>query len=341
MFMMTRARTPRTPHTTRRAFTLIELLVVIAIIALLVSIILPSLGKARKYAKLVICEINQRQLAVGSINYVTDYKDRFPGFTWFAGMTTPSGRAPGIPAVLPANNDLAAAAWQAVDIIRRKSVPEFPTFPAQPNWIPHIRYSHLPLLDYLGTRLPELSAMCSEDAERRQWFEDPRIPRFGQSRLPYSATYNFTPSFYSPDRFAGSGSLRQGGSHATYAYTFDQRYKLGTRKGSDVRSPSQKIWLYDEYARHFSNKPIYYTHPAARNTAVFADGSARIITTSETNLGGYTTAGGTITRPAPVNYVVGDSTPTIPWPDTSPTTQDGRYRWTVGGLKGFDIGSGL
>ncbi len=325
----------------RGAFTLIELLVVIAIIALLISIIIPSLGKARKYAKLVICEINQRQLAVGAINYVTDYKDRFPGFTWFAGMRTPGNRALGVPAVLPANDDLAAAAWQAIDIIRRKSVPENPTFPTQGAWIPHIRYSHLPLLDYLGSRLPELSAMCSEDTDRREWFADPRIPRFGQTRLPYSATYNFTPSFYTPDRFAGAGSLRQGASQAYYQYIFDARYKLGNRKGSDVASPSRKIWLYDEYARHFTTKPYYYTHPAARVTTVFADGSARVIRTDETNRGGYTTATGVVQRPAPVTYSATDATPTIPWPDTFPVTQDGRYRWTVGGLKGFDIGTGL
>jgi prepilin-type N-terminal cleavage/methylation domain-containing protein len=46
------------PMRTMKAFTLIELLVVIAIIALLVTIIMPSLSRARELARDAKCKVH-------------------------------------------------------------------------------------------------------------------------------------------------------------------------------------------------------------------------------------------------------------------------------------------
>lgn len=56
----------------RKGFTLIELLVVISIIALLLSILMPSLQKARGQAKRAICGSNLRQWAVCHTLYAAD-----------------------------------------------------------------------------------------------------------------------------------------------------------------------------------------------------------------------------------------------------------------------------
>ena len=60
-------------------FTLIELLVVISIIALLLSILMPSLQKARAVAKRVVCLSNLKQNMLATLLYADDYNQKlFP-----------------------------------------------------------------------------------------------------------------------------------------------------------------------------------------------------------------------------------------------------------------------
>ena len=61
----------------KKGFTLVELLVVIAIIALLLSIVVPSLQKAREIAQTVICTSNLRQWTLVFSMYGQDHDDRF------------------------------------------------------------------------------------------------------------------------------------------------------------------------------------------------------------------------------------------------------------------------
>jgi prepilin-type N-terminal cleavage/methylation domain-containing protein len=60
------------------AFTLIEVLVVVAIIALLISILVPSLRRAREQAKATLCLSNLKQQGTGFSTYQADHKGHLP-----------------------------------------------------------------------------------------------------------------------------------------------------------------------------------------------------------------------------------------------------------------------
>jgi prepilin-type N-terminal cleavage/methylation domain-containing protein len=62
----------------KKGFTLIELLVVIAIIALLVSILLPSLARARELAKQAVCATRLKGLGTAMAVYAANYNDDYP-----------------------------------------------------------------------------------------------------------------------------------------------------------------------------------------------------------------------------------------------------------------------
>ncbi|MGC9319200.1 MAG: DUF1559 domain-containing protein [Armatimonadota bacterium] len=109
-------------------FTLIELLVVIAIIAILAAILFPVFARAREKARQTSCLSNVKQLALGTMMYVTDYDETCPTWnrlvddsvsTWYPGAAIfpyvknlnlyacPSGNA------LPSGHTSDPATWNA------------------------------------------------------------------------------------------------------------------------------------------------------------------------------------------------------------------------------------
>lgn len=264
----------------RNGFTLIELLVVIAIIALLIGILLPALGEARKTARTAISGSNLRQLATAMNSYASDFKDRIPGFNWKA-----NDKVSEFPDLNIHTTDVEAAADQAIDIIRRRTGRDASSLPPIASWIPHILYSHLPVLDYLASRLPEKIVACPEDRNRQNWQKDPennfdkglwlpqQPPGTGavtpdQRRWPYSSSYRPTISTFD------NSSVPNRITQAAYnSYNTPNAASLGGTKLATVSAPSSKAYMYEGWQWHGARNNPFYATPWAKVEMVMFDGS--------------------------------------------------------------------
>jgi prepilin-type N-terminal cleavage/methylation domain-containing protein len=73
-------------RSTKSGFTLVELLVVIGIIALLISILLPSLSRAREQGNQIKCLSNLRQVGMAFQMYANQHKQKLPPRTASRGI---------------------------------------------------------------------------------------------------------------------------------------------------------------------------------------------------------------------------------------------------------------
>ncbi|HMN40824.1 MAG TPA: type II secretion system protein [Phycisphaerales bacterium] len=348
------------------AFTLIELLVVIAIIALLVAILLPSLGKARRAAKVAACSSNMGQFAKALTNYSADWRGMMCSFTWKPGRE-PSQWADLRNAAGGTSPAVNAHADQGVDIIRRK-VGQTGTTPYGPitDRMLDRNFGQLPLIDggYFSDKIPEYGAACPEDRRTLLWNRastmapaqfvssvlsatgdpDPSSSQAFKYILPFWSTYQFVPNAWAPETgsngmLAGNTIYQASGSPGYHLlYTIPGNTFFIVRTQDDVAFPSQKVWMFDLFDRHSYKRDIWYGEPIAAQPLVMFDGSVAMRKVKSSNKGWDPRYPNNPNPPVYLYYPTGSEAPTL-----SGGITDNYYpyfRWTRRGLRGVDFGGG-
>ncbi len=346
--------------------SLIELLVGLVVVTTLTLTILPAMATVRDQSQNEMSRANLMAFGQGRDQYALDHKDRIFSYTWRAEETyiMPDGRTKTF------NDDQSAAAYQNGEILMRRTGRirgqyKIQSFDAR---IPHRRYSHLILLDYLSdsSEAFQTNRLGIDPADENQlvWHERPLQYNESGSGFPYM---NGIPSGYDDDTNWPTNPVRQrwpfassyqviphawqgDGNEGVYRPTTDSPHLftggdgiiLGRRYTSEVAFPAQKVHMHEEFDYEQSRYP-YFAYDHARPEKLMFDGSINSRPSGEANDSvspdDYDLNNPQDPKFYPVwtqRYVPLDAFP-IPLGGFDDDTElNMRYRWTLFGLQGVD-----
>jgi len=332
-----------------RGFALLELATVIVLIGLLAAVLVALGAEQRRNGRLVECTSNLKRLGAGMAVFASDREDEIATFYWQGGETQEVCNQG--PTML--GDDLDAAAWQAVDILRCFAGREDIDFIN--GWIPHVFYSQLPLAQHMGWELPSKTFVCPADTNRLNWQDDPEgkfdqgfwlplqpNPTDSNKRWPYSASYQLVPAGWDLNQSEpGDGVTRVSQGFGWDSYSIPNDASFGPSLVSDVAHPAGKVEHMESHQRHFGDarQPLFGLEEARIPLLMF-DGSVSVRATADANPG-WRPESPTDPCPSEFFYNPGNSPwfpPAIGIDGPGLDIVTGFYRWTRLGLKGIDFG---
>ncbi|MFG0300285.1 MAG: hypothetical protein ACF8K1_11855 [Phycisphaerales bacterium JB047] len=339
--------------TQRSAYTLFECVVLVLVLGLLACIALPMLGAARYKMRGMSSAQKLMNIGHAGMMYAGDHGDRLFSYSWRAGESyvLPSGQ------IRNPSSDQVAAADQNQEILMRRTGRISGAYKIQnaTSRIPHRRYTHLVLMDYLDMAFPSDLFIDPSDANQQVWSANPLEYGSGSgvpyangspvgydddpnwSNLPvrqrwaFGSSYQVVPDAWQPDR-----GLRYIPVQDTpHLFSSSGPVPLANgRKMTDVLFNGNKVWMYEEFDRDRAN-PLYFGYDDAQSEKLMFDGSVN------------NWASGNAAPSMVPEQVYGRWCQTYVPLDTFPLPNGGlgdtrkvsqRYRWTFNGLAGINYG---
>jgi hypothetical protein len=308
-----------------RGFAFVELIIVGVVLAVVASLVAVGGRQNRLAGGLTGSMANLKRFGEVTGNYAADCEDRFWTFSWRAGDSFSQYND-----LNNAGSDFQAGANQAVDIFRRRFDPDFERIN---NWLAHILYSSLPLVDYLDEPLPAEWFASPGDRRLLEIQSDPySLGRWAEVRWAFGSSYALPTAFISPDEYP---TIFQSGSYNSY--WVPPEMELGGRTVTDVTFPSNKAHLSETASWFCGPQPAWYLETEARVPVLTVDGSVAVRRTADAN------AAWNPDDPSRDDYIIRYNPPSRNWWEPRPLDSrgysdvSGKYRWTRHGLAGVDF----
>ena len=339
----------------RRGFTLTEGAVLVVALALLIGVIVPMLGAARHRMRGLSSAEKLMLIGQGGAMYAQDNAGRVFNYSWRAGevYTLPDGR------VRVAGDDQEAGAFQNQEILMRRTgriTGEFKigNFSAR---LPHRRYGHLVLLDYLDQATDTDAYIDPNDGKQLAWTSRPLEygPGSGvpyaegiadgfdddpnwstnsvRQRWAFASSYQTVPSSWSQDYPAPRYTPIEDTPHL-FQGGFGIDLHTG-RRFTQVLHPGNKVWMHEEFDRD-RYQHLYFGYDEAKTDKLMFDGSVNNWASGNAAPSLVPERGYFHWRQT---YVPLDRFPLPVGGLGDPTLLSQRFRWTFGGLSGIDYGS--
>jgi Tfp pilus assembly protein PilE len=346
-----------TPH--RRAFALVELAVVAAIALTLTVVLLPALSHARNSALNQASVANLHLIGQISAQYSADNADAIFTYSWKAGIPYPNLRT-GKLKVYTSDQDAASAQAANILMLATGRLEGQGRILTPTQRLVHRRYSHLPLADYMGGPAIMLDLWNDPaDANQINWRNNPLafleagsgfpyadgqpdVPGYDTDTTwtqasiiqlwPFASSYQAVPASWSQDTAPTFIPIEDTPHLFAQLFAGAPPVPLGGRTTTEVRAPSAKVHMFEEFDREQPGSP-YFAYDHARPAKLMFDASVNTLASGRAN---SSTSPEAPNVPWAQRYVPLDTFP-IPLDGLGSNTQlNMRYRWTRGGLQGLD-----